>query len=353
MEENETKFIIKEDVNPNLSPTSIIIKDNEGNDCAWLFTEQNAWIPNAKHMSPSKIKEISDNNASNEFVTLMDIKRIEAHSGLISLSLAPNVEDLDLNSCIILDAMPMEKLKSFQLSYTNQQIYDISRLEPYFSLYDLESELLFQLMPNLEYLCIWYDEVNFDEIFDLKYLTSLKTLKLGNVDEIRGLDKLKNLKDLSIYEVRKINIYDCPQLESLEITVLKEDIDYPNFNHFTNLKSLTIDGYFQIDKPLDISKLKLDFISLDGIKHVPEEVNNIEHVKLKCMNKYNFTRLTNVKHLEFEEMAIDFNKFKSLPNLKKVTLIFCEYIGLPKDYNFECIIERSTKVNTFSEEYLR
>ena len=132
---------------------------------------------------------------------------------------------------------------------------------------------------------------------ELSTLSSLKYLKLGsgNYESLKGLDKLKNLKELRLYSNRFVKTDDTVILESVEALYISscKSYDHNFYKSFPNLKILDLESSNDLEslKLLLDNLKKLKEINICGTKVLEED--NSYWKKYENITMFNFN---NRKH---------------------------------------------------------
>ena len=170
-----------------------------------------------------------------------------------------------------------------------------------------------QNFPNISKLEILGD-------FDLKYLNSLKNLKILSLYEY-GNELGDSLKDLTNLKELSISNYNHPLGDSLKGLINLEKLSISNYNHLLgdslkgliNLKELSISGY---KHPLGDSLkdlINLEELSISGYKHPLGD-------SLKDLINLEKLRISNYNHLLGDPGILLGDSLKGLINLKELNL---------------------------------
>ncbi|MEP0265600.1 hypothetical protein [Dokdonia sp.] len=114
-------------------------------------------------------------------------------------------------------------------------------------------------------------------LMELSTLSSLKYLKLGsgNYESLKGLNKLKNLRELRIYSNRSVKTDDTIILESVEALYISscKSYDHDFYKSFPNLKILHLESSNDLEslKPILDNLINLKEINICGIKVLEED----------------------------------------------------------------------------------
>lgn len=131
------------------------------------------------------------------------------------------------------------------------------------------------------------------------------SLNIMEIESIKCLTDLKNLKDLSLRKIDKLNVEELSNFKSLEHLSL-EELSIPNFDFINNLKSL---------KELCIDKIKIKDLSF--LKNLTMLNKFIMRYKAEDERDLNF--ISNLKKIkEVQYPVSDMSIYKECPCIEEI-----------------------------------
>ena len=261
------------------------------------------------YLSEEELLQIEELDIDNSYyddiydnMVILDIKKIEKLQNLKKLSISfSGLKELDFDVISNLKNLEELSLETNELeSLKGWNIENLSKLE------------------KLNTLNISTDNLKNFEL--LGGLNNLENLSLDtNMLETLNISNLSNLKEIDIdaYNLSNWNISNLENLNDLTLDVYsfsQENIN--NILGFTNLKSLDIYGYYDLENYSDDVELDLSEIS---------NLKQLEKLYIGCSSLTDFilkpkSQMTTLKNLSITSYSLDNFEFSNIDNLNTLSI---------------------------------
>ncbi len=278
------------------------------------------------------LSNLSNLNLCNNEIT--DLTGIENLSNLQYLDVTGNkINPNEGNNATILQALEQKGVIVYIDEYDNSENVELdSNIKQYLIEYgydyNADNEISTKELENV-YDIILYDNYTVSTLKGLEYATNLQNLYIANISQELDFSVLKEITSLS--EVSIIindstfdysSIGELTQINNLSISkYVEEDIDLSFISNISNLTTLYLDGYFNIDFD--------DFNSLTKLRTL-EIINNAYDIEVK--GKLEIESLKNLILSYNGDVEFPMSTISNLSNLAGLEIdgLGSELIGLDK-----------------------
>ena len=183
---------------------------------------------------------------------------------------------------------------------------------------DKEQEISFASNELKNYLLENFDADKDGKItqFDMVQIIELNLPYFNETADLQGLEYATSLKKISIHNSKNIKVLqNLEDLEAIEIENINSQEDYQSIKQISNIKNITLNyidfnSYSLLDLPTNISKLELNYCTIDSLEGI-KSFSNLEELNI-------YGRQSSEKEI------IGLNYINELPNLKKLTINYLE-----------------------------